>query len=107
MRQITLKTVAHHLTWTRSGPLSQRDSEINAELAGIADDMQRVQEEADTLRRRLHALAVIVQHTAAWHRERALETGDEEGAPASADDAPASADDRAAGSPRAPAALPP
>ena len=76
--------------------------------------MQRVQEEADTLRRRLHALAVIVQHTAAWHRERALETGDEEGAPASADDAPASADDapasaddRAAGSPRAPAALPP
>lgn len=80
----------------------QRDSEINAELAGIADDMQRVQEEADTLRRRLHALAIIVQHTAAWHRERALETGDEEGALGLA-----SADDRAEGSPRAPAALPP
>ena len=89
--------------WTRSGPLSKRDSEINAELAGIADDMQRVQEEADTLRRRLHALAIIVQHTASWHRELSLETGDE-----SNDEGALGAqrsDARAEGSPRAPPAL--
>ena len=86
--------------WTRSGPLSRHDSEINAELAGIADDMQRVQEEADTLRRRLHALAIIVQHTAAWHRELSLETDDEDGALGVQ-----SSEDGAEGSPRALPAL--
>ena len=74
--------------------------------------MQRALADAEQLRRRVHALSIIVQHTAAWHRERALETGAEEGAlggveeePAPEPEPEAAPEPGAAPEPRAPPAL--